>query len=133
MLDVIFLFDKDLKFMYNFRKLVFNLPIHLFSRFLCFHFQWNLVCDKSTLGDLAQTILMCGQIPGAVIMTGLSDKYGRRTVHVYCHLLSFVLSFVLAVSPNYAMFATVRFFVGFLIPVSQQPQSTSNLTKPTFS
>ncbi|XP_060085889.1 organic cation transporter protein-like [Ylistrum balloti] len=74
--------------------------------------EWDIVCDSAELSEFSQTLVIIGQAVGAVIFTSLSDRYGRRKIHVLGHILLFVISFSIAWSPNYTVFAVLRFVLG---------------------
>ncbi|KAK3098694.1 hypothetical protein FSP39_022115 [Pinctada imbricata] len=74
--------------------------------------EWDLVCDRSALGEFTQTLLMIGQAVGATVCTSLSDRFGRKTLNLSSHLCLFVVGIAMAFSPNYTVFAVLRFFMG---------------------
>ncbi|XP_060085901.1 organic cation transporter protein-like [Ylistrum balloti] len=74
--------------------------------------EWDLVCDRAELAEFSQTLVILGQAFGAAIFTSLSDRFGRRKVHVLGHISLFTISFAIAWSPNYTVFAVLRFILG---------------------
>ncbi|PSN53343.1 hypothetical protein C0J52_04085 [Blattella germanica] len=48
--------------------------INLLNEFLCL--QWDLVCDRKQLANVAQTVLMFGVLVGNVVFGMLSDRHG---------------------------------------------------------
>lgn len=72
----------------------------------------DLVCDQAYLGELVQTLIMTGQLVGAAFASSLSDKYGRKTVHLTSHLLTLALGIGVAFSPNYMVLAILKFILG---------------------
>lgn len=76
--------------------------------------EWNLVCDNNYLVDLSTTIFMAGVLCGAVLITPLSDKYGRKKVLFPCLWLQGVLGIGLAFVTDFVQFAVLRFFIGIL-------------------
>ncbi|KAK3094450.1 hypothetical protein FSP39_001873 [Pinctada imbricata] len=74
--------------------------------------EWNLVCDKSGLGEFSTTMVIIGICIGGVIFTGLADRFGRKTVAVYTHILLLVCNVALTFMPIFAAFAGLRLFIG---------------------
>lgn len=74
--------------------------------------EMDLVCDQAYLGELVQTLIMTGQLVGAAFASSLSDKYGRKTVHLTSHLLTLALGIGVAFSPNYMVLAILKFILG---------------------
>ncbi|XP_033751011.1 solute carrier family 22 member 5-like [Pecten maximus] len=74
--------------------------------------EWDLVCDRAQLSEFSQTLVILGQAFGAAIFTSLADKFGRRKIHVLGHISLFTISFAIAWSPNYTVFAVLRFILG---------------------
>ncbi|XP_069136847.1 organic cation transporter protein-like [Argopecten irradians] len=74
--------------------------------------EWDLVCDRAELAELSQTLVILGQACGSAIFTSLADKFGRKKVHIFGHISLFATSFAIAWSPNYTVFAVLRFILG---------------------
>ncbi|KAJ8316721.1 hypothetical protein KUTeg_005727, partial [Tegillarca granosa] len=74
----------------------------------------DLVCERAGLSELSQTLIMIGQAFGAAIFTSLADRYGRKPIHVFCHIGLFGITLGLAFIQSYTAFAVLRFFVGGL-------------------
>lgn len=83
--------------------------------------EWDLVCDRSELVALTQSILMVGTMVGSVIFGHLSDRMGRRPVLMTSLFFQGCLGVVLSFSPNYWFFLLVRFFMGSLDQGYQLP------------
>lgn len=77
--------------------------------------EWGLVCGESAKVDISQSLMLLGQGMGGFLCTGLSDKFGRKTVHISSHILLFVLCLVTAFIPSYIGFAILRFFTGMAV------------------
>ncbi|XP_069137754.1 organic anion transporter 3-like isoform X2 [Argopecten irradians] len=77
--------------------------------------EWDMVCDRHGLGELSQTLVMVGQIVGAVFLSPLPDRYGRKPVLVAGQVLAFALCVSASFSPTYAVFCVLRFLVGVVI------------------
>eukprot|EP00105_Crassostrea_gigas_P043664 XP_019927812.1 PREDICTED: organic cation transporter protein-like [Crassostrea gigas] len=77
--------------------------------------EWGLVCGESIKVDISQSLMIVGQGLGGLLFTGLSDKFGRKTVHISSHILLFVLCLVTAFIPSYIGFAVLRLFTGMAV------------------
>ena len=75
-------------------------------------FQLDLVCERSGLAELSQTLVILGQAIGSLGFTPMADKFGRRIIHVLSHIGLFVASLAMSFSPNYIMFAILRCLIG---------------------
>ena len=53
-----------------------------------------------------------GAFFGVLLISWLSDKYGRKTAFIYCAVLSLFGGTLLCASQNPAMFIVFRFFAG---------------------
>ncbi|XP_078315076.1 organic cation transporter protein-like [Crassostrea virginica] len=76
--------------------------------------EWNLVCDDKFLVDLSSTIYMVGNAVGALCLTPISDKIGRKWVILSFLWIQGAIGIVTAFSDNYVMFTVLRFFIGAL-------------------
>ncbi|KAK7484479.1 hypothetical protein BaRGS_00024235 [Batillaria attramentaria] len=74
--------------------------------------EFDLVCDRATLQGLTQTVLTVGQGVGAILFPALSDRFGRKRIHIITHVLLMSGGFALGVAPNYLAFTVIKFFVG---------------------
>jgi len=83
-----------------------------------FCLQWDLVCDRAYLKDLTQTILIVGVMIGALFITPLSDKFGRKPVFLFSHWVLVIVGVANAFAPNYYVFTVCRLFTGVLFLVS---------------
>ncbi|XP_059179046.1 organic cation transporter protein-like [Physella acuta] len=75
--------------------------------------EWDLVCVRAYLSELSTTLYLIGSMCGALLISPLSDRFGRRLVLLVCLLSQAVMGACVAASPNYAVFTTLRFIVGF--------------------
>lgn len=82
------------------------------------YLQWDLVCDDKFLVDLSSTIYMVGNAVGALCLTPISDKIGRKWVILSFLWIQGVIGIVTAFSDNYIVFTVLRFFIGALNMVS---------------
>lgn len=53
--------------------------LYSFLSFLPF-FQWNLICNRSMLSSLTQTVFMVGYIPSGLILALVADRIGRKSI-----------------------------------------------------
>ncbi|XP_021368680.1 organic cation transporter protein-like [Mizuhopecten yessoensis] len=74
--------------------------------------EWNLFCDGGKASELAQTIVILGQGIGSAIFCSLADLYGRKPVHIICHVVLFCVALGIAWAPNPAVFIGLRFIIG---------------------
>ncbi|XP_066279580.1 organic cation transporter protein-like [Branchiostoma lanceolatum] len=74
--------------------------------------EFDLVCDKAWLTELAQSIYMSGVCVGAVLFGALSDRYGRRPILLLCLTVQIPLMFAVAFATDYVTFVTLRFIIG---------------------
>ncbi|KAK3096477.1 hypothetical protein FSP39_000576 [Pinctada imbricata] len=74
--------------------------------------EWDLVCDRSALAEFTQTLMMIGQAIGATVCTSLSDRFGRKNLCLVSHILLLAFGIAVSFSPNFIVFAVLRFFTG---------------------
>ncbi|XP_063802214.1 solute carrier family 22 member 6-A-like [Pseudophryne corroboree] len=77
--------------------------------------EWDLVCGKKNRRQLAQSIYMSGVLVGAIILGGLSDRYGRRALLIWSYLQMAVSGICTAFSPNYLSYCVFRFLLGMAL------------------
>lgn len=83
-----------------------------------FYLQWDLVCGRTFLPDLSQTILQVGYTVGTVVFTPLADKFGRRPFIIWCHLALFFVELGNCLARDVTTFIIFRFFIGAFLAVS---------------
>ena len=76
--------------------------------------QFELVCGRTALAGLTQTLLALGAGLGSIFWPWLSDIFGRKRIIVVSLTLMFATTLVAGFAPNYSVFAVTKFFVGFL-------------------
>ncbi|XP_048735991.2 solute carrier family 22 member 4-like [Ostrea edulis] len=76
--------------------------------------EWDLVCDDNFLVDLSSTIYMVGNTLGALCLTPLSDKFGRKWVILVMLWIQGAIGIGAAFSSSYVMFTVLRFFIAVL-------------------
>ncbi|XP_060576174.1 organic cation transporter protein-like [Ruditapes philippinarum] len=74
--------------------------------------EWDLVCERKELAEVSQTLVMLGQGFGAFIFTSLSDRFGRKRIHIVCHVTLFGIALATAFVPNFSSFAVMRILTG---------------------
>ncbi|XP_052792947.1 organic cation transporter protein-like [Mya arenaria] len=74
--------------------------------------EWGLVCKRSNLAALAQSLVIAGQGIGALTMSHVADRVGRKTVHVISHLGILITMGIMAASPNIYMLLVLRLVAG---------------------
>ncbi|KAM9302162.1 solute carrier family 22 member 6-B-like [Gastrophryne carolinensis] len=74
--------------------------------------EWDLVCSRRRLRQLAQSIFMGGVLVGSIVFGGLSDKYGRRPLYIWSNLQMCVCGICASVSPYYFLYCGFRFLTG---------------------
>ncbi|XP_041370467.1 organic cation transporter protein-like [Gigantopelta aegis] len=75
---------------------------------------WDLVCDRNYVVELSMTIYMVGTAVGALTLTAMADRFGRKRILLPCLILQTVVGTGVAFVNNVVLFTTLRFFVGFL-------------------
>lgn len=73
---------------------------------------FDLVCDKKKLPNIAQAMFFAGILIGSVLYGTIADKLGRR-VGLFATTVSTAISGILvSVSPSIVMYMIMRFFLG---------------------
>lgn len=74
--------------------------------------QWDLVCSKSNLPNLSQSVYFVGALIGAWIWGIVTDKFGRRKVFFLTSLLMILSGIGTALSVGYYSFVFFRLCSG---------------------
>ncbi|XP_056383023.1 solute carrier family 22 member 6-B-like [Hyla sarda] len=74
--------------------------------------EWDLVCEREWMKELAQSIYMAGVLFGAMLYGPLADRFGRRTVILCCLLQIASMGTSAAFSPNFSAYCVFRFMTG---------------------
>jgi len=74
--------------------------------------EWDAVCKNAHLTSTSQTVLIVGVLIGAILMSSLADKFGRKTVFLSSVLGISLFGFANAWVTNYTLFCICRFFIG---------------------
>lgn len=64
--------------------------------------------------NMAQTILVCGVLAGAMLFTILADNLGRKPVFLFSLWGIVVVGVLTAFTQSYITFAIARFFTGMV-------------------
>lgn len=71
--------------------------------------EWDLVCNRSSLSSLSQTIFMLGILVGNMMFGVLADKFGRRLPLVVAVIIQLIFGVATSFSPSYWFFVFFRF------------------------
>ncbi|XP_044126237.1 solute carrier family 22 member 6-B-like [Bufo gargarizans] len=74
--------------------------------------EWDLVCEREWMKELAQSTYMAGVLVGAILYGSLADRYGRRTIILGCLLQVATMGTGAAFSPNFTAYCIFRFMTG---------------------
>ncbi|XP_023225876.1 organic cation transporter protein-like isoform X2 [Centruroides sculpturatus] len=74
--------------------------------------KWNLVCDKSWLISMSQSVYMAGILLASLLLGHISDRFGRRPVLLISFVSTFCSGIICAFSPSYIVFTVMRFIIG---------------------
>jgi MFS family permease len=73
--------------------------------------EWDLVCLKSNLVNLSQTIFMFGILTGSMLFGTLADKFGRRRPLVVAVIVQLIVGTATSLAPWFWLFVTLRFIL----------------------
>ncbi|XP_024862688.1 solute carrier family 22 member 13 [Kryptolebias marmoratus] len=73
---------------------------------------FDLLCEKSNLAEVTQTIFMCGLLAGSFFFGPIADLYGRRRSTQLPVVLLLIFVIVAGVSPNFESYIASQFIVG---------------------
>ncbi|KAM8727448.1 solute carrier family 22 member 13-like [Acanthopagrus schlegelii] len=73
---------------------------------------FDLVCDKSTMVEVVQTVFLFGALVGSFIFGPIAESYGRRRTVQLPVVLSLIFAIVAGVAPNFYIYIVSQFIVG---------------------
>ncbi|XP_040000341.1 solute carrier family 22 member 13-like [Xiphias gladius] len=73
---------------------------------------FDLVCDKSNMAEVAQTVFMTGLLIGSFIFGPTAESYGRRRTTQLPVVLQLIFVLMVGVSPNFYVYIVSQFVVG---------------------
>lgn len=73
--------------------------------------EWDLVCSRSWLVSLSQSVYMAGYMTSMIIFGQLSDRIGRRTVICIALTILLTAGFSTLLSQSFITFICLRYFV----------------------
>ena len=76
---------------------------------------YDLHCDTEWLVFLSTSIIFIGAMFGAVILSWISDNYGRKKLLFVSYFFGHFANFLSAFMPTIALFILFRFIAGFLM------------------
>ncbi|GBP82661.1 Organic cation transporter protein [Eumeta japonica] len=76
---------------------------------------WNLICDRTWLASLAQSILQVGILAGSIVYGYISDRFGRKPAVLLALSVEVAAVALSAVVPELWMFIICRFLIGVAI------------------
>ncbi|XP_065409069.1 solute carrier family 22 member 6-A-like [Chrysemys picta bellii] len=77
--------------------------------------EWDLVCNLRKFRQMAQSIYMAGVLLGALVLGGLSDRFGRKAMLIWSFLQLAVMGTCTAFSPSYISYCIFRFLGGMAL------------------
>ncbi|GLV31842.1 uncharacterized protein CBL_07602 [Carabus blaptoides fortunei] len=75
--------------------------------------EWNLVCGRERLVDLAQATVMFGILLGTIMLGIASDRIGRKPVLMICLAVQAFAGVLTAFAPTYWLLLLARFVTAF--------------------
>ncbi|KAH8383365.1 hypothetical protein KR009_008217, partial [Drosophila setifemur] len=79
--------------------------------------EWDLVCDKEHLKQVAEMFFLLGVATGGIISGYLSDKFGRKTMLFISAVLQTIFGLLLYFCRSFELYLTLRALLG-LVSVS---------------
>ncbi|XP_027839261.1 organic cation transporter protein isoform X1 [Aphis gossypii] len=77
--------------------------------------EWDLVCGRFQLSNIAQSVFMLGVLIGNVLFGMFSDKYGRKIPMMFAIVLLLVAGVGTSLAPWYELFLPLRFATALAI------------------
>ncbi|XP_071347511.1 solute carrier family 22 member 13-like [Trachinotus anak] len=73
---------------------------------------FDLVCEKSNMAEVSQTVIMTGLLTGSFIFGPTAESYGRKRTTQIPAVLLLIFALVAGVSPNFYVYIVSQFIVG---------------------
>ncbi|XP_043990160.1 solute carrier family 22 member 13-like [Gambusia affinis] len=73
---------------------------------------FDLVCEKSNMAEVTQTVFMTGMLAGSFIFGPVADSYGRKRTTQLPVVVVLIFAVVAGVSPNVHVYNVSQFIVG---------------------
>uniref|UniRef100_A0A3Q4BF71 Major facilitator superfamily (MFS) profile domain-containing protein n=1 Tax=Mola mola TaxID=94237 RepID=A0A3Q4BF71_MOLML len=73
---------------------------------------FDLVCDKSNMVEVAQTVFLSGLLAGSFIFGPAAESFGRRRATQLPVVLALIFSVAVGMSPNFSVYMVSQFLVG---------------------
>ncbi|KAJ8026893.1 Organic cation transporter protein [Holothuria leucospilota] len=73
---------------------------------------WELVCDKSAVPNVLQSVYLAGFLLGCLLFGYLADKIGRYYTFFMCNGAAAIFTVLSAFSPNAVVYGILRFLIG---------------------
>lgn len=77
--------------------------------------EFDLVCDRGSLGFVSTSVIFAGFFVGSLVVSPISDKFGRKHPVFVCGFLCSLIHFVSAFVPKFWLYALFRGVIGFMI------------------
>uniref|UniRef100_A0A8C5QXB2 Major facilitator superfamily (MFS) profile domain-containing protein n=1 Tax=Leptobrachium leishanense TaxID=445787 RepID=A0A8C5QXB2_9ANUR len=74
--------------------------------------EWDLVCDLSSMRQMAQSVYMVGVLLGGAVFGGIADRFGRRTVLIWSYMQMSVAGTLVAFLPSFPCYVFFRLISG---------------------
>nr|CAD7453463.1 unnamed protein product [Timema tahoe] len=76
--------------------------------------QWNLVCDRQALPNVAEMMFLAGVALGGLISGMISDRFGRKKTLMGSLVLQICIALSMTFCPWFEVYVALRFCLGFI-------------------
>ncbi|XP_012543888.2 organic cation transporter protein [Bombyx mori] len=77
--------------------------------------EWNLICEKSFLKDITQTLFQFGVLFGSLVFGIISDRYGRKSTLITSVVLEVITGIMSSFMPDFWSFTIIRMILGISV------------------